>query len=455
MYKYALHNTVAFLLLILIQMISVSTLYARGKGPIGLYNIDDSHFLVADSEVDSVYSVSLSDPFFLDSAVMVEMGAKADPKSVATCKGCDFVLFTGQSNKQTQLYVFRKVDPTPHLLISRAGLKFVLIGDEGETIYITNKDQNRIEKLKFDQERLKIISTEVLLNIDSPLKLAFSSDNTNIFVARKTHVTLIALMGKIIHNWELSKPCGFDRFKVKTIRSVQPDFRKSAFYIIINSALFEVELNNDDMSEVQSCRLIAGKIKEKGFIDACGKDARFARPHDMVRLENEPAIILTDTDNSFLRRVELASGANFGCVTSIPLYSEVKERSDKTCAELDWNTNPSTKAGYSYCADDPLALTDRDEVNTEAEASDYCKELGARLCTAAELGALPISPLPTQMDQPYVWTSTACRGHSYGGKKDWYGGYIQQLMKSDQNISAVCRKKKKAGVRCCADSLQK
>lgn len=76
-----------------------------------------------------------------------------------------------------------------------------------------------------------------------------------------------------------------------------------------------------------------------------------------------------------------------------------------TCAELGWPIsfhNPQPICGES----EVLETCHRDV--THATAGQVCASVGARLCTADELGGDAARDTGCQLDTQYIWTSTAC-----------------------------------------------
>lgn len=122
----------------------------------------------------------------------------------------------------------------------------------------------------------------------------------------------------------------------------------------------------------------------------------------------------------------------------------IEGTSQRTCQQLGWDTSLETGKSPFVCAQTKIGGECLEEL-TFAEAEATCSSVGARLCTSEELSDDEAKGSGCKADCKPVWSSDAC-----DGGHTWQAG----AKKCADDHPATCGDSGiKAGVRCCADSV--
>jgi hypothetical protein len=123
-----------------------------------------------------------------------------------------------------------------------------------------------------------------------------------------------------------------------------------------------------------------------------------------------------------------------------------KEEARLTCEELGWlldGGSTNVCAASKVAPDSPTQCSGNTNFFT---ASGYCKAIGARLCTSAELSNNEAAGTGCTYDMARVWSSTECDG---GKGRITQGGARKGLR--DNPVECTPATSRAAATRCCAD----
>merc|ERR1711881_462859 len=117
-------------------------------------------------------------------------------------------------------------------------------------------------------------------------------------------------------------------------------------------------------------------------------------------------------------------------------------KSRRSCAQFGWSSaRPrQTWTQNSVCG----ATVNCANIISYSEAHSECESIGARLCSAEELGDDVTRGTGCNLDKRFVWTKSACAG----------GGIFAALGSTKLVAAAVCEDQSDGrahGLRCCAD----
>jgi len=126
------------------------------------------------------------------------------------------------------------------------------------------------------------------------------------------------------------------------------------------------------------------------------------------------------------------------CNAPVSKCSAIDGPSDSTCAQLNWSVGP----GSNVCAASIVAGKCSYTVPHEM-ANSWCRDKGARMCTADEIKADVATGTGCKLDSERIWTSTKCEGgaHSLAGSSAGLDKYPEKCTPLTETLR----------VRCCAD----
>ena len=433
---------------------------ATGKGPVGIYVIDDRYAAVADSNANALLIVDVLRGGVVGSRRWPS--PKNDTKEwysltgVASCANCSFAYLTSNHGPAfwrmdltkplaamaraddfadlaratlVELPCLRSLDADTRMVALKrdASVGFVALKAAGVAAFAPRAVHASAQRCDALDVRL-VASKDALRGGKTFAGLALSRDDGTLYVTAENGVFSIRATGTFQKRAEklTGEPaCGLHNAH---LRETAP--QNGHLYVVghpsaDNAGMAVYRLG----TKKGACALVAGDVnKHEDWRDGAGAAARFSRPHQMAAFRaNE--LLLTDIDNRAVRRITLADGR----ASTVPydnnhLYTELwrlggPQRHDhgqyvypapdneSATAEL-WRSGdrfPSTHAT-------PLSEADRNrdvgvdpapdnESATAAAAAAACAARGAALCPPAalrdggELGRLRRSA---------AWTSQSC-----------------------------------------------
>ena len=418
------------------------------SGPVGIAMQSDSIALVASANV--IHRIDSRLAPLSGRRIVGKMPARWKIKSPATCPSCDFVLFIGWLKGRTSIHAapLDGSHPPVEVRAAIAGTrwKHLVLDRSGRRAYATDNKSNRIWEFSVDPEGPAFTSERTLLEVKEPYNLALLPDDAGLLVTnREDHLRLVGWDGRVMADWDVGGVCG-----LSMLRAAALDPTTNAVYVLDHSTIWKLE-TNPDRSAVESCTFVAGHPKRKGFVDACGRPAEFASPHDIEFLVGPPALLLSDTQNRALRRVSLAPGADYGCTSTVPMLASIPPRSERSCDELDWPSGAGSSMPH-ICSGPPVPADHCGGRVHYATAAATCHWLGARLCTSAELAADAARDHACFAKDRRTWSATPCAGSD--GKSSWDNGHISQAaaLSGLAESPPTCMEDEPAATRCCADA---
>ena len=399
---------------------------ATGKGPVGIYVIDDRYAAVADSNANALLIVDVLRGGVVGSRRWPS--PKNDTKEwysltgVASCANCSFAYLTSNHGPAfwrmdltkplaamaraddfadlaratlVELPCLRSLDADTRMVALKrdASVGFVALKAAGVAAFAPRAIHASAQRCDALDVRL-VASKDALRGGKTFAGLALSRDDGTLYVTAENGVFSIRATGTFQKRAEklTGEPaCGLHNAH---LRETAP--QNGHLYVVghpsaDNAGMAVYRLG----TKKGACALVAGDVnKHEDWRDGAGAAARFSRPHQMAAFRaNE--LLLTDIDNRAVRRITLADGR----ASTVPydnnhLYTELWRSGDRF---------PSTHAT-------PLSEADRNRDVGVDPAPDN-ESATAAAAAAACAAAAPRSARPPRC------ATTACWGASGGAPR--------------------------------------
>ncbi len=456
---------------------------ATGKGPVGIYVIDDRYAAVADSNANALLIVDVLRGGVVGSRRWPS--PKNDTKEwysltgVASCANCSFAYLTSNHGPAfwrmdltkplaamaraddfadlaratlVELPCLRSLDADTRMVALKrdASVGFVALKAAGVAAFAPRAIHASAQRCDALDVRL-VASKDALRGGKTFAGLALSRDDGTLYVTAENGVFSIRATGTFQKRAEklTGEPaCGLHNAH---LRETAP--QNGHLYVVghpsaDNAGMAVYRLG----TKKGACALVAGDVnKHEDWRDGAGAAARFSRPHQMAAFRaNE--LLLTDIDNRAVRRITLADGR----ASTVPydnnhLYTEL------------WRLGGPQRhdhGQYVYPAPD-------NESATATAAAAACAARGAALCPPA---ALRDDAVLDRLRRSAAWTSQSChscwlhwpgecprpKAHEQAKKRTsaaWGAGYQMVARVGAGDVRFECTDaKKKVGTRplCCS-----
>ncbi|CAH0371392.1 unnamed protein product [Pelagomonas calceolata] len=484
---------------------------ATGKGPVGIYVIDDRYAAVADSNANALLIVDVLRGGVAGSRRWPS--PKNDTKEwysltgVASCANCSFAYLTTNHGPAfwrmdltkplaalahaddfadlaratlVELPCLRSLDANTRMVaLKRDGsVGFVALKAAGVAAFAPRAIHASAKRCDSLNVRL-VASKDAMRGGKTFAGLALSRDDATLYVTAENGVFSIRATGTFQKRAEklTGEPaCGLHNVH---LRETAP--QNGHLYVVGHPSADNAGMAVYRLGKKKgACALVAGDVnKHEDWRDGAGAAARFSRPHQMAAFRaNE--LLLTDIDNRAVRRITLADGR----ASTVPydnnhLYTELwrlggPQRHDHGQYVYPLGDRfPSTHAT-------PLSEADRNrdvgvdpapdnESATAAAAAAACAARGAALCPPA---ALRDDGVLGRLRRSAAWTSQSChscwlhwpgecprpKAHEQAKKRTsaaWGAGYQMVARVGAGDVRFECTDvKKKVGTRplCCSSS---
>ena len=405
---------------------------ATGKGPVGIYVIDDRYAAVADSNANALLIVDVLRGGVVGSRrwPSPENDTKAwySLTGVASCANCSFAYITSNHGPAfwrvdltTPLAAMARADDfadfaratlveLPCLRSLDADTRMVALARDGSVGFVALRRAGvaafapramHASATRCDALDVRLVASKDALRGGRTFAgLALSRDDAILYVTAANGVFSLRATGTVQTRAEklTGEPaCGL---RDAHLRETAP--QNGHLYVVGHPAAGNAGMAVYRLGKNKgACALVAGDVtKHEDWRDGAGAAARFSRPHQMAAFRADE-LLLTDIDNRAVRRITLADGR----ASTVPydnnhLYTEL------------WRSGgrfPSTHAT-------PLSEADRDrdvradpapdnESATAAAAAAACAARGAALCPPA---ALRDGGVLGRLRRSAAWTSQSC-----------------------------------------------
>lgn len=423
---------VSLFVFVLLLLTSVEVL-AKGKGPIGLWAIDENYVLVADSSLPGIVLVDIAKGVALERLKM-----HGNPTCITSCPDCDFAFITGKNGNSWKLIFDQPIQElmkeAGYLNLSSRKLKRIklsykdgsnngkidarqcLLDADGKTAYIAALYDGEVFALRFGKsgalESLSVESKEISLYNrlmkkiglkevakEGPYGLHWGEDGNLLVANHKRDVLRMSRDGEVVSVYRLKDyDCKGMNGKTVYLRAAIDDPNDHRAMLLLTShprfydaALWRLVRNIN--GEPESCSLVAGTIGgTSGWVDAEGEntDAQFTRAHYFVLRPQSDGreLIISDIDNRSLRVLDIQTGE-----TSTVMYdrdvrlrvSGSNKKSRQSCSEVtpaSMNVVETPAGGEACVHFDKSSLS---IVRSQSDAEAYCGSIGGRLCEPSEL----------------------------------------------------------------------
>ena len=393
---------------------------ATGKGPVGIYVIDDRYAAVADSNANALLIVDVLRGGVVGSRRWPS--PKNDTKEwysltgVASCDNCSFAYITSNHGPAfwrvdltTPLAAMARADDfadfaratlveLPCLRSLDADTRMVALTRDGSVGFVALRRAGvaafapravHASATRCDLLKVRLVaSRDALRGGRTFAGLALSRDDAILYVTAANGVFAVRATGTVQTRAEklTGEPaCGL---RDAHLRETAP--QNGHLYVVGHPAAGNAGMAVYRLGKQSgTCALVAGDVtKHEDWRDGAGTAARFSRPHQMAAFRaNE--LLLTDIDNRALRRITLADGR----------ASTVPYDNNRLYTEL-WG-GPQRHDHGQYVYPDPAP----DDESATAAAAAACAARGAALCPPA---ALRDDAVRGRLRRSAAWTSQSC-----------------------------------------------
>ena len=391
---------------------------ATGKGPIGMYAIDERYAIVADSEFNGLLVIDLWMGGVVGRRLWPSVGSEPTKwpslTGVASCDSCCFVYASSTSGVK----IWRVDLERPLAEMARDGnfdalarakivarpvaeiqtSRMIALSSDGTHGYIADNKAGLFHfwphaRDNAPQNVTRIIGPKLAKAASG---VALSSDGAKLFVTLYSAIVVAAPTDRVqgsgsVSHVDVSKLCGA-RLHVRECAEVS-----GVLYVVghpdgnnAGMAVFAID------PKKRLCSVLAGDTRSPtGWRDGVGTHARFSRPHQLVRGRGGADLLLTDIDNRAVRRVELSSSDEtlYGRVSTIHY--------DERLWEQLWAARPSTPPTQRIVSS--TAANETQHGATLAHEAAACAARGAELCSPAALRSSSVA-----LRGRRTWTSQSC-----------------------------------------------
>ena len=403
--------------------------HARGKGPVGVWPASERYVLVADTSLPGLVLVDLETGAAIERLPLKNVR----PVGIASCPTCNFALISGgrsDSGIRANVWKLQFNDTVANLLATRGRLgldearlevltvapdaqkledgRMCLVSDDGSTAFIASPEDRALVRLALGDPP---VSKFLLRHPKAkPFGLNWGRDGNLLVTMHKNQVWRMTVDGEVLAVYDTRKSrCPGEAELKPNLRAAvdDPVHADSLLVLASNPRSYDAVVwrLRVDAQGGQSCSAAAGKIGfDSGWIDAAGEAIEFSRPHFFaLRPGSTPAqLVITDIDNRALRLLDLTTDTSTSVMYDrdriVGALPPAARLSSASCAALNWPLT-ATVAGATACVRQAAGAALE---MTLAQAEDYCRAAGARLCEPAEL----LSSHPVQPGS--AWTAAEC-----------------------------------------------
>ena len=402
---------------VLLLSMALDLVTGTGKGPIGLFAVDDRFAVVADSEFNGLFVVDV----LLGGVVGSRLwpGDGSAPKSwnsmtgLASCPTCDFIFVTtSHGAKFWRLHLDRPLaemgQKRDFLSLHRAPIvecgddgiqstRMVAISEDGKHGFLATFYDGVFHFDPRDRARPQLTNVLDKTIAKKASGVSVSQDGKTLYVTLYSSVLVASVTAQPqseksgVRNLKIGKLCHKSSLHIRETAEVN-----GVLYVVGHPGgrnpgmvVFAVQPKR------QSCSEVAGNSKKPtGWLDGVGDQVRFSRPHQIIRFGTD--VLLSDIDNRALRRIDLSSEDKFH-VSTVP-YDE-----GNLWGRL-WQGATATKQPLI----EDLDVFGSVNASTGAKEAKFCAQQGLKLCSLSSL-RLEASSQKTRLPEAMsVFTSQPC-----------------------------------------------